>query len=222
MEELNTITDHLSIEQNLCTPLIGLGDLSYARVGDYLIIELVDGRLARFDVTEVRLENRAIRLDSHDCPGKTEWNHDDTNKGGIAASALQNYLNNEMYNLLPDYIKSRIIETERKYMTSGTDDAKQATYMTKIFIPDVSEVFNDDGLFAEKLYEQMKYYKDRRNRMKGEYPGADDICCWWLASVPSGNAMSACSVSYFGTAGSRNASTALRVPVCFWLYTRLR
>lgn len=213
-------TDSINIpvtpmEENLCSPIIELGDLSCAMPGDYLMVELTNGKMARFDVTEI--EDGAIRFDSHDCLGKTKWNETDTNEGGVAYSELQGYLDNEMYNLLPDYIKDRIVETERKYAASGDDDADIDTYTTKVFIPDASEVFPPEECYGASIYEQMEYYKDRRNRMKGEYPGAKETCIWWLASANSGNAAHACYVNGNGIAYDSNASGAFRVPVCFRL-----
>ena len=88
-------------------------------------------------------------------------------------------------------------------------------YETLLFLPSASEVFDEDDCYGDEgLYEQMEYYKDRRNRMRGSAEG-EDTCPWWLASVRSGASTSACSVTYNGTAGSWAASHADRVPVCF-------
>ena len=202
-------------EENLCSPIVELGDLSCAMPGDYLMVELTNGKIARFNVTEI--EDGVIRFDSHDCLGKTKWNETDTNEGGVAYSELQGYLDNEMYNLLPDCIKECIVETERKYAASGDDDADIDTYTTKVFVPDASEVFPPEECYGASIYEQMEYYKDRRNRMKGDYPGAKETCYWWLASAHSGSATGACCVNDYGYASYYTASNAHRVPVCFRL-----
>ena len=88
-------------------------------------------------------------------------------------------------------------------------------YETLLFLPSASEVFDEDDCYGDEgLYEQMEYYKDRRNRMRGSAEG-EDTCNWWLASVRSGNSTNACYVHNDGYALDWHASRAHRVPVCF-------
>ena len=72
----------------------------------------------------------------------------------------------------------------------------------------------DDCYGDEGLYEQLEYYKDRRNRMRGSAEG-EDTCSWWLASVRSGTSTNACYVPRHGHAYNWIASDAPHVPVCF-------
>ena len=191
-----------------------LEDLSTAKIGDYIIAELTDGRKARFDVTDIG--DGWIRFDSRDCLGHTVWNENRKTSRGVAESDLRHYLNEDMVELLPEYLKTRIINTKRKYM----DGDQEKEYTTALFVPDESELFDDD-LYGAKLYEQLEYYKDRRNRMKGETPG-EDTTSWWLASAVGGSSTHAVGVSYNGHSGNATASTSVYVPVCFRIATQSR
>ena len=191
-----------------------LEDLSTAKIGDYIIAELTDGRKARFDVTDIG--DGWIRFDSRDCLGHTVWNENGKTSGGVAESDLQHYLNEDMVELLPEYLKTRIINTKRKYM----DGDQEKEYQTALFVPDESELFDDD-LYGAKLYDQLEYYKDRRNRMKGATPG-EDTAYWWLASAVGGSSTRAVSVSRGGDSDGTGASNSLYVPVCFRIATQSR
>lgn len=191
-----------------------LEDLSTAKIGDYIIAELTYGRKARFDVTDIG--DGWIRFDSRDCLGCTVWNENGKTSGGVAESDLQHYLNEDMVELLPEYLKTRIINTKRKYM----DGDQEKEYTTALFVPDESELF-DDNLYGAKLYDQLEYYKDRRNRMKGEIPG-EDTTRWWLASAVGDSSSAALYVNNYGHSNRNGASGSLYVPVCFRIATQSR
>lgn len=191
-----------------------LEDLSTAKIGDYIIAELTDGRKARFDVTDIG--DGWIRFDSRDCLGHTVWNENRKTSRGVAVSDLQRYLNEDMAELLPEYLKARIINTKRKYM----DGDQEKEYTTALFVPDESELFDDD-LYGAKLYGRLEYYKDRRNRMKGVTPG-EDTAGWWLASAVASSSATAVRVSDAGHSGYYYASYSFSVPVCFRIATQSR
>ena len=82
-------------------------------------------------------------------------------------------------------------------------------------MPAASEVFDEERCYGDEgVYEQLEYYKDRRNRMradeKGGYPD-----WYWLSSARDDSSTAACGVSGNGVANSGYASYAFRVPVCF-------
>ncbi len=81
----------------------------------------------------------------------------------------------------------------------------------------VIEVFEDeDECYGDEgVYEPLEYYKDRRNRMKGEGKGKD-TCDWWLASAHSGDSYIACTVGGNGNAGYNYVTNPyIGVPLCF-------
>ena len=194
-------------------PQTFIEDLADAAVGDYIKMELTDGRTARFDIVD-RGEDW-IRFDSHDCLGKTVWNEKGGNAGGVWASDVQKYLNEKMLPLLPDYIRELIIDTERRFTEGGDEDADEMTFRSKLFLPDASELFEPDDDWYAPLYEQLDFYKDRRNRMKATEPGGEEMATWWTASAPSGSSSLVVRVGSYGFSNYHHASSAFYVPVCF-------
>lgn len=180
-------------------------------VGDKVDFKLKNGE--EVTVVVVQETEEFVRFESVDCVGGEDvsWNENDSNKGGIAESDVQKYLNTKLWELLPDDLQSVISDIRRKYM----DGDEEKEYTTKLFLPAASEVFDEDNCYGDEgLYEQLEYYKDRRNRMKGEAKG-EYMCAWWLASVGSGNSTGACYVSSDGYASGWLASDVSRVPLCF-------
>ena len=181
------------------------------KVGDYKKGSTVDGQGFTLVVTDVTDEY--VRFESRDCLGGTvQWNKKDTTDGGIEESNVQEWLMLELFGKLPDDLRQVISKATRKYVDN---EGEIKEYETLLFLPSASEVFDEDDCYGDEgLYEQLEYYKDRRNRMRGSAEG-EDTCAWWLASVGSGNSTSACHVHHYGRAGTWSASLAHRVPVCF-------
>ena len=181
------------------------------KVGDYKKGSTVDGQGFTLVVTDVTDEY--VRFESRDCLGGTvQWNKKDTTDGGIEESNVQEWLMLELFGKLPDDLRQVISKATRKYVDN---EGEIKEYETLLFLPSASEVFDEDDCYGDEgLYEQLEYYKDRRNRMRGSAEG-EDTCDWWLASVGSGNSAYACDVSYGGNASRWNASGVARVPVCF-------
>ena len=180
-------------------------------VGDTVEDVLENGENVTFIITQVT--DRFVRFESRDCIGREDvcWNEDDSNDGGIATSGIQKYLDTKIWALLPAELKSVICDTKRKYLDAG----EEKEYTTKLFLPEASEIFYADDCYGDEgLYEQLEYYKDRRNRMRGTSQGEDTVW-YWLASVRSGTSTSAFFVCSDGGAGVWYASNATRVPVCF-------
>ena len=181
-------------------------------VGDRVDFKLKNGEDVTVAVTQVTDEY--VRFESVDCVGNKRvcWNEYDNTDGGIEISKVQEYLNTEILSQLPEDLKAVIDKTRRKYLDNKGNVQE---YETLLFLPAASEVFEEDDCYGDEgLYEQLEYYRDRRNRMKGAAHG-EDTESWWLASVRSGYSTRACRVSNDGDAGDWFASNALRVPVCF-------
>lgn len=181
-------------------------------VGDTVDRELKSGEKVTFVVTEITDEH--VRFESVDCVGDKEvcWSKEGNTKCGLAISDVMNYLNDEIWNQLPDDLQRVIDPVVRKHKDC---DGNVKEYRLALFLPAASEVFDEDDCYGDQgLYEQLEYYKDRRNRMRGAKKG-EDTEPYWLASVGSGNSAYACLVSDTGYASSWHASNARRVPVCF-------
>lgn len=181
------------------------------KVGDYKKDRTVDGESFTMVVTDVTDEY--VRFESRDCLGiGVQWNKEDTTDGGIECSYVQEWLLQELFSKLPDDLRWVIDSATRKYRDS---EGNVKEYKTLLFLPAASEVFGEGECYGDKgLYEQMEYYKDRRNRMRGSAEG-EDTCGWWLASVESGSLTYACYAEGHGHAISCYATAKSRVPVCF-------
>lgn len=181
-------------------------------VGDKVDCELKSGEKVTFVITDVTDEY--VRFESVDCIGDKEvyWSKEGNTKCGLAISDVMNYLNDEIWNQLPDDLQRVIDPVTRKHKDS---DGNVKEYRFALFLPAASEVFDEDECYGDQgVYEQLEYYKDRRNRMRGAKKG-EDTEPYWLASVRSGSSAHACSVNGSGGANAWGASYAYRVPVCF-------
>lgn len=181
------------------------------KVGDYKTgNKTSDGQAFTIVVTDVT--DDYVRFESRDCLGdEVCWNSSGSTES-LAASDVMNYLNEKLWNVLPEDMKKVIDPVVRKHKDSVGNVME---YRTALFLPAASEVFDDDDCYGDKgLYKQLEYYKDRRHRMRGAAEG-EDTDCYWLASVRSGHSANACHVGYNGSANDWNASYALHVPVCF-------
>lgn len=180
------------------------------KVGDYKKGSTVDGQGFTMVVTDVTDEY--VRFESRDCVGEeVEWNMNGCTQLGYSGSDIHKYLNKVLFERLPEDLRKVISLAGRKELRDG----ETVSFNTYLFLPAASEVFDEDDCYGDEgLYEQMDYYKDRRNRMRGLAEG-EDMCTWWLASVRSGNSTYACYVANYGVATAWNASDALYVPVCF-------
>lgn len=182
------------------------------KVGDYKLGSIVDGCNFTMVVTDVTDEY--VRFESRDCVRKEiAWNKEGGTKGGYPASDVHKYLNEELWELLPEELRAVISPCERKTLVDGEEE----TFTANLFLPTASEVFDDEDCYGEVgLYEQLEYYKDRRHRIRGAEEGEDTECGWWLASVRSGNPNYACYVSGYGSASYSSVSYPnYGVPLCF-------
>ena len=194
-------------------PEISTKDLQDARIGQYVMIELTDGRTARFGIVD-RGDNW-LRLDSHDCLGESPWNENRRNEGDIRLSDLQKYVDG-LEELLPAEFRGAIIPTSRFTEEYEDEDGiMREDYMTRLFVPEASEVFAPNPNWYKTRNDQLDFYKDRRNRMKASKPGGTEMRYWWTASAGSGSATYCVSVSASGVSIYDHASNAYGVPVCF-------
>ncbi len=170
------------------------------KVHDAVSCKLLDGREVDFIVTDT--DDEYVRYESRDCLGE-KMKHTDIGK----------YLNSVMA-VIPPELKAAICPTERKWLNS---DGELVSEEMLLFVPSCSEVFaEDDCIGDEGVYEQLDYYKDRRNRIRYLSKDNDDYCCWWTLSATSGSLTSFVYVSTSGNVHYYNASlTGIGAPVCF-------
>lgn len=118
-----------------------------------------------------------------------------TNVGGIVSSLMQEYLDNDIWSLLPDDLQEVIAPVDRKYM----DGDEEKIYQTKLFLPSASEVFGKNCYYGgeENFYKQLDYYKDAYHRIKRDGFGGRSVY-WWLSSPVSSAATAFCVVTNGG------------------------
>ena len=100
-----------------------------------------------------------------------------------------------------------IAEVERKQENGESS-------LCRLFLPTESELFGDCCYSEDDTYNQIEYYKDRRNRIKCNRKGGSPDW-YWTASVRSDDSTNCVSVGGNGNSIGWTASNELYVPVCF-------
>lgn len=179
--------------------LVRSGDLN---VGDEIADELLTGEKITYVVANISPEE--VYFISKDClDQRVQWNASGLNAGGFKESDVCKFLNETVWNMLPEELRAVISERECLQIVDG----EESRYPLKLWLPTEYEVFEDDWASEAKEGQQFELFKDPRNRIKG--------ASWWLLSVCGGDSTDACVVDGSGYAGYIRCSGALRVPVCF-------
>ena len=176
------------------------------KVGDIIAEQTTDGE--ELELVIVDMGPGWARFESKDClPAEVTYNDNNRNAGGFAGSDVKSYLNETVFNSLPEDLRAVIAEIERKQENGQS-------CLCRLFLPTESEMFGDCCYSADDTYSQIKYYKDRRNRIKCNRKGGSPDW-YWLASVRSGSSTHCVFVHNGGNSGYWTASSELYVPVCF-------
>ena len=182
------------------------------KVGDYKSGNTQDGCNFTMVVTDVTDEY--VRFDSWDCIRKeVVWNKEGGTKGGYPASDVHKYLNEELWELLPEELRTVISPCERKTLVNG----EEQTFTANLFLPTASEVFDDKDCYGDVgLYEQLEYYKNRQHRMR-RAAESEDTEWYWLASSSEMSGYSKCAyvVNKYGFAYPISMTDVARIPFCF-------
>lgn len=179
------------------------------KVGDEIHDELTTGERITYAVAHIT-EKEVLFVSKNCMEQRVEWNESGYNTGGFKESDLCRYLNEVVWNILPEELKAVISERECLQIVDG----KEERYPLKLWLPTEYEVFEDDWVSEAKEGQQFEIFKDPRNRVKlaGE---EGERASWWLLSVCAGYSTDACTVDRYGLADHYSCSVALRVPVCF-------
>lgn len=176
------------------------------KVGDIITEKTLDGE--EMDLVVVDMGPDWARFESKDClPVEVAYNQNNRNAGGFADSDVKHYLNEEVFNNLPEELRNVIAEVERKQENGESS-------LCRLFLPTESELFGDCHYSEDDTYSQIEYYKDRRNRIKCNRKGGSPDW-YWTASVGSGNSTNCVGVNDYGNSSYWGASNGLYVPVCF-------
>lgn len=178
-------------------------------VGDEIADELLTGEKITYVVANISSEE--VYFISKDClDQRVQWNESGLNAGGFKDSDVCRFLNETVWNMLPEELREVISERECLQIVDG----EESRFSLKLWLPSEYEVFEDDWASEVKEGQQFEIFKDPRNRIKGTGDGGSRAA-WWLLSVCSGTSAHACYVYGGGGADYSYCSCAARVPVCF-------
>lgn len=159
------------------------------KIGDIITEKTLDGE--EMDLVVVDMGPGWARFESKDClPVEVAYNQNNRNAGGFADSDVKRYLNEEVFNSLPEELRNVIAEVERKQENGESS-------LCRLFLPTESELFGDCCYSEDDTYSQIEYYKDRRNRIKCNRKGGSPDW-YWTASVGSGSSTHCVYVGDYG------------------------
>ena len=122
-----------------------------------------------------------------------KMNDTTTNVGGWPATSMRTFVNNDIYNAMPDKVKNAIIDTT-VVSGHGESDTENFTSTDKLYLLSTAEVWAQgssntiSGDTAKDLTRQLDYYKNL-GTSTNSYSGAikkNGASAWWLRT-PSSN-----------------------------------
>lgn len=147
------------------------------KIGDEIEVHLKDGTVTYAVVAAINpYRENQIAFVFKDCIGDHSMNDEDTNAGGWRDSKMREYVNTDVYELLPDDLKAVIKTREIRQRISGT----YFLSVDKLWLLSEVEVFDR---ISDVDYEDVKFplFEDRKNRIK---LGIDCFATyWWLRST---------------------------------------
>lgn len=144
-----------------------------------------------------------------DCVTTHRMNASQSTSGGWASSEMRTFLNGDIYNSLPDYLKEYVKEVKKPYC--ATSGGSVSTANDKVFLASEKEVFGTTSHGDEGS--QYAYWAQNNNnnaRIK-KYGGNDYY--WWLRSVWSSTTF--CIVYNGGNLDGGSAISASGCVPCF-------
>ena len=149
-----------------------------------------------------------------------------TNAGGWPATTMRTFVNNDIYNAIPDEIKNAIIDTT-VVSGHGKSDTENFTSTDKLYLLSTAEVWSQGSSntistdTARDNTRQLDYYKNLGTSISN-YSGAikkngTSASRWWLRAAYSNTAFTFLFVSDSGGWSANNASIASGVAPAFRL-----
>ena len=134
-----------------------------------------------------------------------------TNLGGWPASAMRTYVNGEIYNAIPEELRTGIIDTTVVSSHGSTTGEENFTSTDKLYLLSTREVWGKEGTSntidydtadGDTITRQLDYYANN-NVSTSNYSGAiknngESADWWWLRSASSGSDYSFYDVSRGG------------------------
>ena len=114
------------------------------------------------------------------------------NVGGWPASSMYTFVNNDIYNAIPDEIKNAIIDTTIVSGHGSTSGEENFTSTDKLYLLAPKEIytdFNDTDDTAKDLTRTLDYYKAQgvttRNHSEAKKKNGTNADWWWLRAARS-------------------------------------
>lgn len=163
---------------------------SKLKVGDELTTTLKNGTEVTFVVAHLNpYDENQIAFVLKDClPDRHCMNDNGSNKGGFIKSDMAEYLNNDIFELLPDDLQA-IIKIH-------------PTLNCRLWLPSYTELGGTNGNWAKKDGVHFDLFKDEKSKVK-QIDG--ETCYWWTRSPLAGNSN---NFVYVNTNGSSSYNTA--------------
>ena len=190
--------------------LVEIGDTSNYKVGDTKEIDL-----GSYGTHTVRIANKSTPsecstggfsqtacgfvLEFQDIITTSKMNTAFSNTGGWNNAEMNTFINNNIYNALPNELKKIIIDTI-VVSSYGKNDTANFTTTNKLYLLAPKEIYTDYAETtdtAKDLTRILDYYKEKRVTMNS-YANAikynnSTATWWWLRNAPSSN-----SGNFFG------------------------
>jgi len=175
-----------------CKMMMRMADI---KVGDQIEIPLKD--MGTFTATAQQITDDGILFMFDDCVTRRSMNSECTNKGGYEKSELRKWVENDLFDAFPDYLKSK---------------------MSNLTLPTYGQMFGHDDWYEQAIEpdndEQLPLMKIRKNRVV-DYE--NDYTSYWVknATKKSYSSDSFASVSGIGGALWNGAFNGLGVRPVF-------
>ena len=144
----------------------------------------------------------------------------DGNKGGWEYSEMRTYLNTDIYNALPNDLRSKIKDDTTVVSGHGSNDTDNFTTTDKIYLLDAKEIYGDsftiDYNTSKDSERQLDYYANLGvtiSAIKKDLSGENYY--WWLRSANSINSFLFFNVLVDGFCGCDLTNAALGVSPAF-------
>lgn len=182
------------------------------RSGDRIPLTLTNGDEVGLDVGRDE-SGRFYFIFHNTMKDRHHMNPDWTNKGGWRDSDMRRYVNEEVYNLLPEEIKAIIKPTTIVQVLDG----ERIETRDNLFCLSATQVFGKDEYWEDGEPEdtQIDIFRDPHARCK-IWLGADEVCAswWWLRSANYGNSFHRVSSGGSNDYISANSSGAVALGFC--------
>ena len=175
-----------------CKMMMRMADI---KVGDQIEIPLKD--MGTFTATAQQITDDGILFMFDDCIARRSMNSECTNKGGYEKSELRKWIENDLFEAFPDYLKSKI---------------------HNLTLPTYGQMFGHDDWYEQAIEpdndEQLPLMKIRKNRV---VDFENDYTSYWVknATKKAFSSDSFAAVNYGGGARWYNAYTVRGVRPVF-------